>query len=126
MHTGTIQFVKYGLVGVVNTAVTFCSFVVLSAAGTCLDWANLWSYVAGIVCSFVLNRCWTFKAQSSQRRHTARQALWFGVGAVLCWLVQWGVFRAVLPVAEPWLAQLAGMVVYTVANFFFNKFITFR
>ena len=27
MHTGTIQFVKYGLVGVVNTAVTFCSFM---------------------------------------------------------------------------------------------------
>ncbi len=126
MHTGTLQFVKYGLVGVVNTAVTFFSFVALIACGLGPDWANLSSYAAGIVCSFVLNRCWTFNAQNHSRRHTGRQAIWFAVGAALCWLVQWGVFRAVLPVAEPWMALAAGMVVYTVANFFFNKYITFK
>lgn len=57
-----MRFVRFGLVGVVNTAITFAVFNLVAVIlhqpailGHVLGW------IAGFVNSFVMNRSWTFK-----------------------------------------------------------------
>lgn len=123
MKRSYIQLVRYGLVGGVNTALTFSTFWLLRSLGAGLDVSNLVSYVAGMACSFVLNKLWTFGAKGGRY---GRELLLFAIGAGLCWAVQWCAFRAALLAVPELLAQATGMVVYTLLNFIFNKLITFR
>jgi putative flippase GtrA len=57
-----VRFMRFGLVGVVNTAITFAVFNIVTVAlhqppilGHVLGW------LAGFVNSFVMNRSWTFR-----------------------------------------------------------------
>jgi putative flippase GtrA len=57
-----VRFVRFGLVGVVNTAITFVVFNIVTVAlhqppilGHVLGW------LAGFFNSFVMNRSWTFR-----------------------------------------------------------------
>lgn len=117
------QLVRYGAVGVVNTLLTFFSFLLLRRAGAGLDISNLVSFVLGMLCSFLLNKFWTFRAG---RRNMLREAFLFFGGSALCWGVQWVAFRCALIVLPELVAQIAGMAVYTILGFLFNKLVTFR
>lgn len=117
------QFVKYGLVGVVNTLLTFVSYWIIKAILGNVDVANALSYALGMLCSFFLNKRWTF--QSRGKRWKIEATLFFG-GCALCWGVQWMAFRLFLTTLPEVVAQLAGMVVYTLLGFVFNKTVTFR
>lgn len=117
------QLGKYGVVGVINTLLTLVIFIGLRALGVGLDISNLLSFAAGIACSFLLNKLWTFRAKDRRWMH---EGLWFATGAAVCWLVQWGAFRLMVMLVPEIVAQIGGMVVYTLLNFNFNKWITFR
>lgn len=55
------QMLKFGVVGVSNTAIDFILYVLLTK--TFLLWpivSNVVSYTVGVANSFVLNRIWTF------------------------------------------------------------------
>lgn len=56
-----VQFIKFGLVGVMNTAVDFLVFTLLMLAGVHYLAAQVASYAAGTVNSYVVNKLWTFK-----------------------------------------------------------------
>jgi len=56
------KFVKFGLTGVMNTAVDFFVFTVLSWFGVNLYWSQVLSYAAGMLNSYTVNRSWTFRA----------------------------------------------------------------
>lgn len=117
------QLMKYGAVGVVNTLLTFTSFLLLRRAGAGLDAANFVSFALGMLCSFLLNKLWTFRAG---RHHIFREAALFFAGAALCWCVQWLFFRGALRLTSEPVAQVVGMAVYTVLGFLFNKTVTFK
>lgn len=55
------QFIKFGLTGVMNTAIDFITFFILSSLGTTYYFAQIMSYSAGVVNSYFLNRTWTFE-----------------------------------------------------------------
>ncbi len=118
-----IQFLKYGVVGIVNTLLTFFAFVGLRKAGVGLDASNFLSFAAGMACSFILNKLWTFRSKG-QKWH--RESLLFLLGAALCWALQWAAFRLLLLVLPEMVAQVCGMAVYTLLNFCYNKLVTFR
>jgi len=61
------QFMRFCLVGVVNTGVDFAVFTVLTNMGVLLLVAQCISYTCGVLNSFLLNRTWTFqrRGQSS-------------------------------------------------------------
>ena len=118
-----LQAVRYALVGVVNTVLTIAFYWLLKSVGLGVDLANLASYVLGMVCSFALNKVWTFRAR--RVGNVVRQSLLFVVGAALCWGVQWVAFRALLCIIGEFPAQIIAMGVYTVLNFLFNKLVTF-
>ncbi|ANE45715.1 hypothetical protein SY83_04710 [Paenibacillus swuensis] len=56
---------KFGLVGVLNTAVDFLVFAGLSAAGVGVLPAQWISYGSGVANSYIWNRKWTFREQVS-------------------------------------------------------------
>jgi len=122
--TETLRFIKYVGVGVSNTLITFLTFTLLRTLHCDEYLANALGYLAGMVNSFCWNRQWVFRSMDGNRLH---QAIWFLIGALLCWLVQLGVFSVLLRMAlHESAAYLIGMGCYTVLNYFFNKKITFR
>lgn len=55
------EFMRFCLVGAVNTGIDLAVFAVLSSWGFSLLVAHSLSYTCGVLNSFLLNRSWTFK-----------------------------------------------------------------
>lgn len=57
-----IRLIKFGIIGILNTAIDFFLFIFFVQI---LHWhilpANIFSYSAGILNSFVMNKIWTFR-----------------------------------------------------------------
>ncbi len=136
-----IQLLKYGVIGVINTLITLVSFYLLNTKlGVPYGIANIIAYVLGMVNSFLWNRNWVFKT----KQNFLREALLFGCGFALCWLLQGGVSLLLLegfgwknlpcdiipfiPMEKAGqnIVMLISMVVYTLANYIYNRTITFR
>lgn len=118
-----VRLTKYGIVGVLNTAITFLTFILLRYWGVGLNISNFFSYVTGIINSFLWNRAWVFKAKN---RAWTKQLFLFFSSAAICWGIQWIVFRILLLQCSEVVAQLIGMVIYTLLNYAFNRLFTFK
>ncbi len=132
-----VQLLKYGVIGVSNTAITWIAFFLLnSLAGWPYTLANVVGYVLGVVNSFIWNRTWVFKGEHSSIR---REASLFVLGFLLCWGLQMGVSAILLegfdmkhftlewiPNAGQNIVMLIGMVFYTLANYCYNRLVTFK
>lgn len=134
-----LQFVKYCLVGVLNTLVTFgVIYLCKSLLGMNMYVSNALGYIAGVINSFLFNRQWVFKSGGKVYREAVR----FVVGFGLCYGLQFalvllltespfGALMFRIPVAGIVLsgygiATILGNVVYTLANFVYNRFVTFK
>ncbi len=136
-----IQLMKYGVIGVINTLITAVSFYLLN---TCLSVpygiANAIGYVLGVINSFIWNRQWVFKTGTNVKR----EALLFGCGFLVCWILQ-GLVSLLLLEGLGWknlpddtipflpmknagqnIVMVISMVVYTIANYIYNRTITFK
>ena len=72
-----IRVIKFGAVGCVNTAVDFLVFTLVSEMlGVEPGMAQIVSYCAGILYSFVLNHCFTFS--DAKKENATGQARRFG------------------------------------------------
>jgi len=134
-HQKSMQFVKYCIVGVLNTLVTLgVIYLCKSLLGWNLYVSNALGYICGVVNSFVCNRQWVFHSHG----HYGREALKFIVGFLLCYGLQFIVvwmltstygkydFRILGIVLSGYgIATLIGNVVYTLANFVYNRMVTF-
>jgi len=93
---------RFAGVGAVNTAVDFGLFnALVYLAGTDIVAANTVGYCTGILCSFVLNKYWTF----ADRRHTGRVLVQFPlfvgfslIGLALSNLTVWSLAHVIAPV----------------------------
>lgn len=132
-----LQFLRYICVGGLNTVLTLVVIYI------CKDFLaiNIWvsnaiGYVAGFINSFLWNKFWVFKSSGNY----LREALKFVGGFLICyglqllatWLLtthsplaggEWAIYSFVI--SGYGLSTLLGMVVYTVANFFYNRIVTF-
>lgn len=133
-----IQFVKYGMVGVINTLITLLViYVCKSVIGINPMVANAIGYIAGLINSFVWNKKWVFKSDNGY----VKEAIKFVIGWGVCYSVQFVIvyllsYHTVFGLME-WplgfmvisgygVATLIGMIAYTIANFLYNRFVTFR
>lgn len=138
-HIETIrQFTRYALVGVANTLLTLVVIFVCKGLFHVNPWlSNGIGYVAGFINSFILNKTWVFRSD----RNAAIEAMKFCLGFLLCYGLQlaatWlltehtaiGDFTWTLPgftISGYALATLIGMAFYTIANYVFNRVVTFR
>lgn len=136
--TPLVQFAKFIMVGVMNTALTLVVIYVCKSFLEINEYvSNLIGYVAGVINSFLWNKNWVFKAKD----HLLRQAAAFLIGFGCCYglqllivylIVEHTVYGDMMWTIEGFtfsgygVATLVGMAVYTVANFVFNRVVTFR
>lgn len=132
-----IQFIKYCMVGVLNTLVTFgVIYLCKSFLGLNLYVSNALGYICGVINSFLCNKSWVFRSSGSYRR----EAIKFLVGFGVCYALQFGVVLMLtesdfgqydfrfgrIIISGYGIATVLGNVVYTLANFVYNRTITFK
>lgn len=133
-----IQFIKYAAVGVLNTLVTLIVIVICkSLLGVNEYVSNALGYIAGLINSFIWNKNWVFKAKDNSFTQLYR----FAFGFMLCYCLQLAVVWAItehtpygdmlwrfgpFTVSGYGVATIIGMGFYTVANFIYNRQVTFR
>jgi putative flippase GtrA len=120
-----VQFMKFGIVGVSNTLLTFAVYtLLLKAFGVWYLAASAIGFAVGTVNSFLLNRRWTFRGHVGDAltpvRWTVVQCCGLGVNEGLLYLF---VHDARV---EKLLAQALATGVVTVSTFFANRAWTFR
>lgn len=145
------RFVKFGLIGVLNTLVDFCVFYVMdrwviregptlvllgAAIVTGPYISNAIAYVVANVHSFVWNKLWTFEKRDRVTKGEAVRYLLTSVGYVLISTVSLAVCIRVLSlpllaplVPEGWtnlLAKLPTACVTIFYNYLMNKFWVFK
>lgn len=133
-----VQLLKYGVIGVGNTLITLVVFYVMNTLmGISYGLSNVAGYVLGVINSFVWNRTWVFKTN----KNIGREALLFVVGFLLCMglqlVVSWVLLEGLgmKDMTISWLpmkntgqnvVMLIAMVCYTLANYVYNRLVTFK
>jgi putative flippase GtrA len=120
-----IQFVKFGIVGISNTLLTFAVYtVLLKGFGVWYLGASAIGFAAGTVNSFLLNRRWTFRGHVGDAltpvRWTVVQCTGLGINEGLLYVF---VHDASL---DKLIAQALATAVVTVTTFAANRAWTFR
>ena len=70
INDGVIRFIKFGMVGVINTLVNWIIFFILNALGMYYILANIIAYVLGTVNSYLWNTLWVFKYKDKASTET--------------------------------------------------------
>lgn len=121
---------KFLLVGVGNTLLSAVLMFLLEGLGYWPSTAI--AYVAGAVMSFFLNRKFTFQSEETMGRSAVKFALNVAVCYVLAYSIAQplgGMILGTLGVKGIWLERLTkigGMGLYTVLNYFGQRFFAFR
>lgn len=118
-------FIKFVLVGAVNTLL---GMGVIFIAWHFFDFgdlaANLLGYAVGFLCSYALNRFWTFSDRSPLTRSFGRFALVCAVAYAANLIVLFGMRGAMG--AESFMPHVAGSVVYTIVGYIGSRLFAFR
>ena len=119
------QFIKFGLVGVLNTIITLSIiFVFMKLFNVSYILSNVIGYLFGFINSFILNKIWTFKSKKS----IGSESFFFVLIFIICYFIQLA-FLIILKeklLVKPEYAQIISMIFYSIINFTGNKFITFK
>lgn len=126
LFSGFIQFVKFNLVGVMNTLVDIGVFALLTAVGLNRYVAQVISYACGVLNSYLFNTLWTFK---KEKRRTAKEFILFVCVNIVSLLVSLGMLYAAehyLHVQNTLLQKLIATPVAMAVNFIGNKLFVFK
>ena len=120
-----VQFVKFGIVGISNTLITFAVYtLLLKGFGVWYLAASAIGFIVGATNGFVLNRRWTFRGHVGDALTPVRWAVVQGCGlGINEGLLFLFVHDASL---DKLLAQALATVVVTLTTFFANRAWTFR
>ena len=120
-----VQFVKFGIVGVSNTLITFVVYtVLLKGFGVWYLAASAIGFVAGAINGFLLNRRWTFRGHVGDAFTPVRWFIVQGCGLALNEALLF-VYVEALGI-EKLVSQALSIVVVTVLTFLANRAWTFR
>ncbi|MDL2235013.1 GtrA family protein [Christensenellaceae bacterium OttesenSCG-928-L17] len=120
------QFLQFNIVGILNTAVDFAVYTLLTELlHVVYIPAKIISYACGILNSYILNSSWTFK---KERRRTKREVLLFIAVNLVTLCVSLGMMalcRNVFLIQSDFLCNVIATPVSMVLNFLGNKFFVF-
>lgn len=125
------KFLKFVLVGVVNTLVgSAVMFLLYNLAGCGYWFSSVMNYVVGSVVSYFLNRRFTFGV----RERSVKQVLRFILNIAVCYGIAYGLARPLVRLILQSAAQtvqdnaamLVGMVVFVALNYLGQRFFAFR
>ena len=121
-----VQFVKFNLVGVLNTLVDIGVYALLTAIGLNPYVAQVISYACGVLNSYLFNTLWTFK---KEKRRTEREFILFVCVNLVSLGVSLGMIYAAkhyLHVEDALIQKLIATPVAMVVNFIGNKLFVFK
>ena len=136
-----IQLLKYGVIGVLNTLITLVTFYLLNTKlELSYGISNVTGYVLGVINSFLWNRNWVFKTKNNFQRELFLFVCVFLICLALQLCVSWILLEGlgwknlpddVIPFfpmqkAGQNIVMVLAMVVYTLANYAYNRFVTFK
>jgi putative flippase GtrA len=104
-----LQFVKFCLVGAINTALNAKLFSMMMAHGLSVNLSHVLAFSLAVTNGFILNRAWTFRQSRAHRME--RQYVMFVAVNVVGLALTWGVMRLVgawlyhWDVTHTWLLQ---------------------
>ncbi len=120
-----VQFLKFGIVGISNTLLTFIVYtVLLKGFGVWYLAASAIGFTVGAINGFLLNRRWTFRDHVGDAFTPVRWAIVQGSGLAL----NEGLLYLFVDGADldKLLAQACATAIVTVLTFFVNRAWTFR
>jgi Predicted membrane protein len=120
------KLVRFGIVGVLNTAVDYAVFLFcLQVAGLPLLAANTVAFLVAVNISYVMNKSWTFRDGSRGMVAITRAALFlasYTLGFLIGSAVLWWASHYV----DPQFAKLASIGTTFVVNFVLSRTVVFR
>ncbi len=113
------QLAKYGLVGILNTAITFVVIAILSAFGIDPYLSNAIGFAAGLLNSYFMNKTFTFKGA----HRSSGDAIKFLSAFFIAYMINIGVLHFLLKLTaeSTILCQLIAMSTYNIAFFVMMK-----
>lgn len=126
------KFIKFLLVGVVNTIVgAGTMFLLYNLCNWSYWWASAANYVVGGICSYFLNKFFTFKDNSK----SIKQIVLFILNLFICYIIAYWLSKEIIfailngsvsvKLIEN-IAMLVGMCTYTLLNYFGQRLFIFK
>jgi len=115
------EFLRYNLVGIVNTVIGFGIIILLMSVGVDALKSNAIGYGVGAVLSYILNSKYTFK----DTEYKSRKIVIFFLILTVAYGLNYIVLQSLLPLLNPYLAQVFAAIMYTVSAFVLMKFLVF-
>ena len=125
------NFVKYNLIGIVNTGITLVTvWILYELLHWNLELSNFLGFVAGGVNSYIMNRRLNFKSKNSKRSEVVRFAIVF-LAAYLVNLFVLESLKDSLPSAgnflsAGYLANILANAAYVVVSYALYRYFVFR
>lgn len=119
-----IQFIKFGIVGLGNTLITFIVYSILVKLNIYYVLANIIAYFVGVINSFFWNSSWVFK--KSQKDFSLLLKF------IIVNLITLAITTFVLYIGvdmlnlNKYIAQIIGTIIGILFNFTLNKLWTFK
>lgn len=126
-----LQLIKFIFVGVINTLFgTAIMFGLYNFFGCSYFFSTAMNYLLGSVLSFFLNKYFTFQ----NKNKSMKQILMFVFNIILCYGLAYGIAKPLVnfivgSVSKTFsdnISMFAGMILFTVLNYFGQKFFVFH
>jgi len=124
---GLNQFIKFALVGVINTLVNLAVLYILTDIfGIYYLISAIFAFLIAVTNSFILNKLWTFKESISYK--TSSRYIKFVLISVIALVINLIILYILVEYYAIWYiyAQIIGVCSNLIINFFGNKLWTFK
>jgi len=121
---GIRVFLKYLLVGIINTIVGYGIIFFLMFVGVSPEISNIVGYAVGISVSYVLNKIYTFQSKAHPKKEFPKFVLSLLASYTLNFLTL--VLCIHILKINPYISQIISGAVYTLSGFVFLKYFAFR
>lgn len=124
-------FLKFIIVGIINTAVGAGVMFALYNIFHCSYWfSSIMNYVVGSIVSFFLNKYFTFKSKS----FSFKEVIYFIINIAVCFFIAYGlakpfaiyILSGYSKSVQENTAMFIGMVIFTGLNYLSQRFIVFK
>lgn len=125
------EAIRFLMVGVINTIVGSGVMFLLYNVGNVDYWiSSISNYIVGSICSFFLNKYFTFKSKKFSASETVR----FIINIVICYCIAYGlarpaarlIFSNISEKLQDNIALFAGMISFTLLNYLGQKLFVFK
>jgi len=124
---GTLQkFIKFSIVGFINTAVSYLVFFILLEIGhVAYLLSSILAYLVGIIISYIGNKYWTFRASRTAVRE---EFIKFFILNLIGLAINTAIMACLVEIFKlnPLIAQILAMSVVIFYNFSGSKFWVFK